>query len=99
MGEIIWQKGDGAGGNVAWGSWQNAKAPRLRTSTSIFLCLQSRPILGRTLAKPGWGPGEFMDATLSIWRFPPESAKRQTSSTLPSSSLLKRCDRPLQLGW
>ena len=30
MGEIIWQKARGASGSCAWGSWQSAKAPRLR---------------------------------------------------------------------
>ena len=30
MGEMIWQKGKGASGNCAWGSWKSAKSPRLR---------------------------------------------------------------------
>src|SRR5215203_8264 len=30
MGEIIWQKGRGANGSCAWGSWRSARAPRLR---------------------------------------------------------------------
>ena len=30
MGEIIWQKGKGANGSCAWGSWRSAKSPRLR---------------------------------------------------------------------
>lgn len=30
MGEIIWQKAQGANGSCAWGSWASAKAPRIR---------------------------------------------------------------------
>jgi site-specific DNA-methyltransferase (adenine-specific) len=76
MGEIIWQKGKGANGSCAWGSWQSAKSPRLRDLHEYLLVFAkqdySRPDRGiSTLEKD-----EFMASTLSIWDIPPESAKR-----------------------
>lgn len=76
MGEIIWQKGKGASGSCAWGSWRSAKAPRLRDLHEYLLVFAkqsySRPDKGEsTIARD-----EFMEATLSIWDIPPESAKR-----------------------
>ncbi|HRW50434.1 MAG TPA: site-specific DNA-methyltransferase [Caldilinea sp.] len=76
MGEIIWQKAKGASGNCAWGSWQSAKAPRLRDIHEYLLVFAkgsfSRPDRGES----DIGRDEFMAATLSIWDIPPESAKR-----------------------
>jgi DNA modification methylase len=76
MGEIIWRKAKGASGNCAWGSWQSAKAPRLRDTHEYLLVFAkeffSRPERGQS----DIGRDEFMDATLSIWEIPPESAKR-----------------------
>lgn len=76
MGEIIWQKARGASGNCAWGSWQSAKAPRLRDIHEYLLVFAkagySRPDRGQS----DIGRDEFMAATLSIWEIPPESARR-----------------------
>lgn len=76
MGEIIWQKAKGASGSCAWGSWMNAKAPRLRDIHEYLLVFAkgdfSRPDKGTSDIERD----EFMDATLSIWNIPPESAKR-----------------------
>jgi len=77
MGEIIWQKGKGANGSCAWGSWQSAKAPRLRDVHEYILVFAkqsySRPDKGiSTLERD-----EFMASTLSIWKIPPESAKKR----------------------
>jgi site-specific DNA-methyltransferase (adenine-specific) len=76
MGEIIWRKGKGANGNCAWGSWQSAKAPRLRDIHEYLLVFAKQDF-----ARPDPGLSdierdEFMAATLSIWEIPPESAKR-----------------------
>ena len=38
MGEIIWQKGKGAGNNCAWGSWRSARARACATCTSTCWC-------------------------------------------------------------
>jgi site-specific DNA-methyltransferase (adenine-specific) len=76
MGEIIWQKAQGAGGSCAWGSWMSAKAPRLRDLHEYLLVFAkgafSRPDKGET----DIGRQEFMDATLSVWQIPAESARR-----------------------
>ncbi len=76
MGEIIWQKAKGASGSCAWGSWMSAKAPRLRDVHEYLLVFSkqdySRPDKGESDIERD----EFMEATLSIWEIPPESAKR-----------------------
>ncbi len=76
MGEIIWQKGRGASGSCAWGSWQSAKAPRLRDLHEYLLVFAkesySRPDKGESTIERD----EFMAATLSIWEIPAVSAKR-----------------------
>ena len=76
MGEIIWQKGKGAGNNCAWGSWRSARAPRLRDLHEYLLVFSkggfSRPDKGESdISAEG-----FMDATLSVWNIPPESARK-----------------------
>ena len=76
MGEIIWQKGKGASGNCAWGSWRSAKAPRLRDIHEYLLVFAKR-----AYSRPDKGASdierdEFMASTLSIWPIAPESAKR-----------------------
>ena len=76
MGEIIWQKAKGAGGSCAWGSWMSTKAPRLRDLHEYLLVFAkssySRPDKGES----DIDRDEFMNATLSIWEIPAESAKR-----------------------
>ena len=76
MGDIIWQKGKGANGSCAWGSWKSAKSPRLRDLHEYLLVFAkdsfSRPDKGESdISKE-----EFMESTLSIWQVPPESAKK-----------------------
>jgi modification methylase len=75
MGEIIWQKGRGASGNCAWGSWRSAKAPRLRDLHEYLLVFAkqsySRPDKGESTIERD----EFMAATLSVWQIAPESAR------------------------
>lgn len=76
MGEIIWQKGKGANGNCAWGSWRSARSPRLRDVHEYLLVFAkedySRPLKGAN----DISEEEFMAATLSVWQIPPESARR-----------------------
>jgi site-specific DNA-methyltransferase (adenine-specific) len=76
MGEIIWQKGKGASGNCAWGSWRSARSPRLRDIHEYLLVLAkgsfSRPDKGTS----DISGDEFMEATLSVWKIPPESARK-----------------------
>jgi site-specific DNA-methyltransferase (adenine-specific) len=76
MGEIIWQKGKGANANCAWGSWKSARSPRLRDLHEYLLVLAkesfSRPDKGESDIEGS----EFMEATLSIWNIPAESARK-----------------------
>lgn len=76
MGEIIWQKGRGANGSTAWGSWMNARSPRFRDIHEYLLIFAkqsySRPDRGESDIEKE----EFMAGTLSVWEIPPESAKR-----------------------
>ena len=85
-GEIIWRKAEGAGGNCAWGSFQSATNPVLRDLTERIIVASKgrfdraiKPEVRRELGLP-WmstiGPDRFMDLTLDVWDFPPESATR-----------------------
>ncbi len=76
MGEIIWQKGKGASGNCAWGSWQSAKSPRLRDIHEYLLVFAKQDFSRPDRGESDILRDEFMAATLSIWEIPPESAKR-----------------------
>jgi modification methylase len=76
MGEIIWQKGKGANGSCAWGSWRSAKAPRLRDIHEYLLVFAKGSFARPDKGESGIEREEFMEATLSIWDIPPESAKR-----------------------
>jgi site-specific DNA-methyltransferase (adenine-specific) len=76
MGEIIWQKGKGASGNCAWGSWQSAKSPRLRDLHEYLLVFAKQDFSRPDRGESDILRDEFMAATLSIWEIPPESAKR-----------------------
>jgi len=76
LGEIIWQKGQGMNSSCAWGSWLSAKAPRLRDLHEYLLVFAkdefSRPDRGES----DISREEFMNATLSVWNIPPESARK-----------------------
>jgi len=76
MGEIIWQKGKGANGNCAWGSWQSAKSPRLRDLHEYLLVFAKSDYTRMDKGISDISRAEFMEATLSVWQIPPESAKR-----------------------
>jgi DNA modification methylase len=85
-GEVIWQKARGAGGNCAWGSFQSAKNPVLRDLTERVV-IASKGRFDRALStaaraqadlphKSTIGKDRFLDLTLDLWEFPPESATR-----------------------
>lgn len=85
-GEIIWQKGKGAGGSCAWGSFQRPGNPVLRDVTERVIVASKgrfdRAVDARARARaamPSQGSmtvDDFLDATLDVWEFAPESAKR-----------------------
>jgi site-specific DNA-methyltransferase (adenine-specific) len=85
-GEIIWQKGEGANGSCAWGSFRSAANPVLRDVTERVL-IASKGRFGRALApkermrdglpfESTIGADDFMALTLDVWDLPPESAVR-----------------------
>ena len=76
MGEIIWQKSRGANGNCAWGSWQNARAPRLRDIHEYLLVFAKEHYTRPERGASDIARDEFLAATLSLWEIPPESATR-----------------------
>jgi len=76
-GEIIWNKGAGAGVSTAWGSWCSPSNPTLR-DTHEYIIIFSKGKFSRnkknkenTIRKE-----EFLEFTKSIWTFAPESAKK-----------------------
>jgi DNA modification methylase len=85
-GELIWQKGEGASGSCAWGSFRSATNPVLRDITERVI-IASKGRFDRALTvKHRQAEGlpyestlmteDFMALTLDLWSIPPESARR-----------------------
>jgi DNA modification methylase len=85
-GELIWQKGEGASGSCAWGSFRSASNPVLRDITErVIIASKGRFDRAKTV-KQRAAEGlpyqstlmteDFMALTLDIWSIPPESARR-----------------------
>lgn len=85
-GEVVWQKAEGAGGNCAWGSFKSPRNPVLRDLTErIIVASKGRFDRARTTrqrereglpVEATIGKDQFLDLTLDVWAFPPESASR-----------------------
>ena len=85
-GEVIWQKGEGAAGNCAWGSFRSAANPVLRDITErVIIASKGRFDRAKSTqqrAAEGYPhentltSDEFMSATLDVWHIEPESARR-----------------------
>lgn len=74
-GEVIWNKGAGAGTSTAWGSWCSASNPTLR-DTHEYILIFSKGKFSR-IAKNKENTitrDEFLEYTKSVWEFAPESA-------------------------
>jgi len=76
-GEVIWNKGAGAGVSTAWGSWCSASNPTLR-DTHEYILIFSKVKFRRdgknkesTITRD-----EFLEFTKSNWTFLPESANK-----------------------
>ena len=85
-GELIWQKGEGASGSCAWGSFRSAANPVLRDiSERVIVASKGRFDRARSV-KQRAAEGlphestvmteDFMALTLDIWSIPAESARR-----------------------
>jgi DNA modification methylase len=77
-GEVIWNKGAGAGVSMAWGSWQSASNPVLRDVHEYILIFSKGSF---TRKKPENKENtisreQFMEWTKSVWNMNPESAKK-----------------------
>lgn len=76
MGEIIWQKGKGNNGSCAWGSWKNARSPRLRDVHEYILVFAKKSFSRAEHGLSDISASEYMEATLSVWNIPPASARK-----------------------
>lgn len=85
-GEVIWQKGRGATGSCAWGSFQRPTNPVLRDLTERVV-IASKGRFDRAIpmsrrldqglpSESSLSRDEFMEATTDVWHFPAESATR-----------------------
>jgi DNA modification methylase len=85
-GELVWQKGEGANGSCAWGSFRSAANPVLRDiSERVIVASKGRFDRARSI-KQRAAEGlphestvlteDFLALTLDIWSIPPESARR-----------------------
>ncbi len=85
-GEIVWQKGEGASGSCAWGSFRSPANPVLRDVTERVI-VASKGRFGRARSakerrreglphESTIGADDFMALTLDVWDIPPESAVR-----------------------
>jgi site-specific DNA-methyltransferase (adenine-specific) len=76
-GEIIWNKGAGAGVSTAWGSWMSASNPVLRDTHEYILVFSKGKFRRNGKGKQSTiTRDEFLEFTKSVWEFPPESAKK-----------------------
>jgi site-specific DNA-methyltransferase (adenine-specific) len=74
--EIIWRKGKGSSGSVAWGSWKSPANPVIRDIHEYCLCFSKGRFDRVVKGESDISSERFMELTLSVWEFPPESAKR-----------------------
>jgi len=76
-GEILWDKGAGAGVSCAWGSYKSAQNPVLR-DTHEYILIFSKQTYSRVKngKQNSIQKEEFLEFTKSIWRFSPESARK-----------------------
>jgi site-specific DNA-methyltransferase (adenine-specific) len=74
--EVIWRKAKGASGNCAWGSWKSAANPVIRDIHEYCLCFSKGRFDRVVKGEATITADEFMEATLSVWEIPSESATR-----------------------
>ncbi len=75
-GEIVWVKAEGASGSCAWGSFRKATNPVLRDISERVIVASKGRFDRARVGDSSVATDEFMDATLDVWRMPPESARR-----------------------
>jgi DNA modification methylase len=76
-GEVIWDKGAGAGTSTAWGSWLSPTNPALRDTHEYILAFSKGKFSRNGRGKnPTISKDEFLEYTKSVWNFQPESAEK-----------------------
>ncbi|MET0712169.1 MAG: site-specific DNA-methyltransferase [Jiangellaceae bacterium] len=85
-GELIWQKGEGASGSCAWGSFRSAANPVLRDITERVIVAskgrfdRAKSVKQRAIEElpheSTLMTEDFLALTLDIWSIPAESARR-----------------------
>ncbi len=85
-GEVVWQKGEGASGSCAWGSFRSASNPVLRDLTErVVIASKGRFARAKSLQertrldlphRNTIKADDFAAYTLDVWNVPPESARR-----------------------
>jgi len=76
-GEIIWNKGAGAGTSMAWGSWQSASNPVLRDVHEYILVFSKGDFkLDKKDKEDTITKEQFMEYTKSVWNMNTESARK-----------------------
>jgi DNA modification methylase len=75
-GEIVWVKAEGASGSCAWGSFRKATNPVLRDVTERVVVAGKGRFDRARQGESTLSTDEFLEATLDVWRLPPESARR-----------------------
>ena len=75
-GEIIWRKAAGANGSCAFGSFRSPANPVLRDVHEYILVYSKGRFDRVRRGEPTISRDAFLRDTLSIWEFPPESARR-----------------------
>lgn len=74
--QILWVKAKGANGSCAWGTFESAQNPALR-DVHEYIMVYSKGQFGRAYKGTSTITKEaFLRDTLSVWEFPPASAKR-----------------------
>lgn len=74
--EVIWRKAKGSSGSCAWGSWRSPANPVIRDVHEYALCFSKGRFDRVVKGEATITVEEFMEATLSVWEIPSESAKR-----------------------
>lgn len=100
-GEIVWWKQRGSSGSCAWGSFRSAANPVLRDTTERLIVASKgrfdRAVSVKKRLKAGlpahstMSVDEFMEATLDVWEFQPESATRVNHPAPFPVALVERC--------
>ncbi len=91
-GEIIWNKGAGAGSSTAWGSWLSASNPVLRdTHEYILVFTKGKFNRASNQRQSTISRDEFLTYTKSVWTFNPERAKKVNHPAPFPTELPYRC--------